>query len=302
MASFELDPIFIPTSFFVLGIDITVSTWLQIDLSRGLQTDNILMQINISYPLNVFVALALLLTYGCNIILLTKMYTRRKDQSSIVISGTIFCTLTIVTWCCSRFIPNSTFLFVDKTADSSLVILPTFVYLLRITQSVISACLVLIFIYSNRSAFHLIFQYKYQNPKSNPIKHIILAGLTICLNCIPIILFILDLTNTYANLLSEMFNLTTDWASTVISYFYLLDLMQWYKIKHSKGVLGRRQFNSIPNNYLNLNLKKFNRFKNPNFKLSTHNHKLSLNSATISKPRHHTDSVFVHKLSKINPE
>lgn len=283
--------VYVVTSIFILSIVLTTSSWLQIGLENGEKASQTLVHINTSYALNAVIAISLALAYLCKIIILRKLYPRSKDQTAILIFGLIMSFLTLVCWCTSKFMKNSSILFVDKSFESRLVILPTFVYLLRISLSVMSACLVLIFIYSNRSVLNIIFHT--ENPNSTYIKHLILLFLSIVLTCVPIVIFILDLTNTYANLLSEMFNLTTDWASTIVVFFLFKDLNSWFKIRQSKGVLGRRQYNQS-NSLNNLNLKRFNRF---NLKLQNIKPKANIPVQT-NDLNNQNDSVYVHQVAR----
>lgn len=290
--SFSLKPIYMLTSVFILATIVATSSWLQVGLQNGSNVESIIVDIDESYALNAVIAIALALSYLCKIILLRNLYKRSKDQYAIAIFGLIMAFITLCCWCVSKFLKNSSFLFIDKTLDSNLAILPTFVYLLRISISVISAYLVLIFIYSNRSVLNLIFYV--DNPDSTYLKHLILLFSSVSLICLPIVIFILDLTNTYANLLSEMFNLTADWSSTVIMFFFLKDINSWFKIKQSKGVLGRRQYNHHTNSLNNLNLKRFNRFKS---KLIKFNHQVKLPTHTNIPPPQN-ESVYVHKVAR----
>lgn len=298
-----LDALAIATGIFVVAVVIATAAWLQAGLHLGHNAEDVLMDLNTSAALNAVVAITLALTYASRIVLLRRLHPRARDQSAILLCGGALGVLTLGCWCTSKFLRNSSLLFVDKSLDSSLVVLPTMVYFLRISLATMSACLVFIFLYSHRGTVALVFYT--ENPSSTPVRSILFLVLALTLSALPVVIFILDLTNTYANLLSEMFNLTADWSATVICYFLHKDLATWAKIKQSQGVLGRRVFNQS-GALDRVNLRRLNRFGRSlvedargsrfNARLGRSSHKIG---KAISRNPPAAEHVFVHKVSRL---
>lgn len=195
--------------------------------------------------------------FYCQVNVLASLYKRQREEKMIKYIGFSMCFLTQILWACSKFVPGSSLLLLwghiqpIQQKNGNLAILPAFVYLFRISLSVIYASLVLVSLLS----FQLLLA---------PIKLIILSLFTTAAVILPIITFILDLSNVAVNLITEIFNLVVYLLSVSLVWFWIKEWEKWQLHCQDYGVLGRREFGNGQFRFSSNNKKSIPNIENKN--------------------------------------
>ncbi|ODQ77083.1 hypothetical protein BABINDRAFT_163818 [Babjeviella inositovora NRRL Y-12698] len=146
-----------------------------------------------------------------------RLFNRQKDKRIAFFAGVTLSLCSQVIWAVSQFGDGS---------ETTLVILPAFIYLLRIAMSILYLGLVMVYIFLKRQ---FVFQ------KS-------LALLTVVVFIVvnlSIVLFVSDMANFWVSSLSEIFNVACYVASIVIPWEWINLINSLEKVKEKDGILGR---------------------------------------------------------------
>ncbi|GME86580.1 unnamed protein product [Ambrosiozyma monospora] len=143
---------------------------------------------------NVVYLIAIFLALVAQVNVIQKMFPRRKERRVIQYCGYTLCVVSQIIWGLSTFLVNPD-VFDDDIIDDTMAILPAFMYLLRISISMLYSSLVNVYLVSKRT---LIFK-----------KEVLFLTLLMVVGInTSIAFFIADISNVWVSELSEVFNLT----------------------------------------------------------------------------------------------
>ncbi|GMG55933.1 unnamed protein product [Ambrosiozyma monospora] len=181
---------------------------------------------------NVVYLIAIFLALVAQVDVIQKMFPRKKERRVIQYCGYTLCLVSQIIWGLSTFLVNPDVFddqSMDEIMDDTMAILPAFMYLLRISISMLYSSLVNVYLVSKRT---LIFK-----------KEVLLLTILMVVGInTSIAFFIADISNVWVSELSEVFNLTCYLVSNITTWEWLNRMAQLERHEQKGGVLGRQQF------------------------------------------------------------
>ncbi|ODV59322.1 Rim21p ASCRUDRAFT_37629, partial [Ascoidea rubescens DSM 1968] len=166
-------------------------------------------------PFNIIDFLAILILQFVQVQIIMRIFSRQKEKRFTFFMGGILSIISQVIWAVSTYSSSHVF-----------ALLPAFVYLLRISLSVIFSVLIGIYCFMKRK---IIFQKKL----------ILITTLTFLTINLEFAFFIADVSNLWVSELSEIFNTCCYVISTVLVWEWINRVHHMEKIKEKSGILGR---------------------------------------------------------------
>lgn len=178
---------------------------------------------------NVCELIIVMLLQFSQIQIIMRLFPRQKEKRFAFFVGIALSVTSQTIWSVSTFALENELLDLDPNYDSAFVILPLFVYLLRIAMSVLFTCLFVVYFLNKRQ---FIFQ-----PSVLP-----LTFFTFILMNSSFAIFIADISNIWVSELSELFNMTSYVVTNVVTWEFINRIILLEKVEQKKGILGRQCF------------------------------------------------------------
>lgn len=216
------------TGLYVLSIYIysAIMLYKQRDylISSG---DLLIMKMQQKIAFNVVDLVVVIMLQLSQVQIIMRLFPRRREKRFTFIAGLLLSISSQTMWSIAFFLPSGERFGTDPDYDSSIAILPLFVYLLRIAMSMLYTCLFVVYFFNKR-------QYIF-NPKVLP-----LTVFTFIIMNSSFAIFIADISNIWMNELSELFNVTAYVVINVVSWEFINRIILLEKFEQKKGILGRQ--------------------------------------------------------------